>query len=135
MRRLAGRHLFFDADPAQPLPYVDLAALGLCSGARLSARAGADRERGVEQASAELMHHAGVASLRAFAPAQREAWRRLAPLLTLLDLGAWSVAERRALVDVARAKGSRSERDFVARYAAHPKLDAALRLRSARACA
>ena len=35
----------------------------------------------------------------------------------------------RALVDLIRVKGGRSERDYVARYLAHPKLDAALRQR------
>jgi len=60
------------------------------------------------------------------------AWRRLAPILTLLDVGAWRDDERRALVDLIRAKGDRSERDYVARYLAHPLLDAAL-LRCARA--
>ena len=133
MRRLAARHLFFDIDPAQALPYIDLAALGLRSGAALSARAGADRQSGVEQASAELLRHAGWASWRGFTPAQREAWRRLAPLLVLLDLDRWSMDERRALADLVRAKGGRSERDFVERYAAHPRLDAELRRGPARA--
>jgi len=132
LRRLAARHLFFDIDPEQALPYIDLAALGLRSGAALSARAGADRNSGVEQASAELLRHAGLASWRGFTPAQREAWRRLAPLLVLLDLDRWSVGERLALVDLARTKGGRSERDFVERYSAHPRIDAELRRGPAR---
>jgi len=74
-----------------------------------------------------LLRHCELPSLRGFSPDQREAWRRLAPILTLLDLGAWPDDERRALVDLIRAKGARSERDYVARYLAHPKLDAALR--------
>jgi hypothetical protein len=124
--KLAERHLFFDLEPAQPHPLVSLAALGLRSGAALSARAGSNRERAVDEASAELLRHCGQASLRGFSADQREAWRRLAPILTLLDLGAWRDDERRALVDLIRAKGGRSERDYVARYIAHPKLDAAL---------
>ncbi len=127
LRRLAERHLFFDLEPAHPPPLFPLAALGLSSGAALSARAGSDRERAVDDASTELLHHCGLASLQGFSPGQREAWRRLAPIITLLDLGAWQDDERRALVDVIRAKGGRSERDYVARYLAHPKLDAVLR--------
>jgi hypothetical protein len=126
LRRLAERHLFFDLEPAQPHPLVPLGALGLCAGAALSARAGSNRERAVDEASEELLRHCGRASLHGFSPDQREAWRRVAPILTLLDLGAWCDDERRALVDVIRAKGGRSERDYVARYLAHPKLDAAL---------
>jgi hypothetical protein len=132
LRRLAAQHLFFELDPAQPRPLPPLAALGLRSGAALSARAGADRERAVEQASAELLRHCGLASLRGFSADQREAWRRFAPILTLLDLGAWRDEERRALVDLIRVKGGRSEREYVARYIAHPRLDAALLQRAGR---
>ncbi len=132
LRRLAERHLFFDLEPAHPHPGVPLAALGLRCGAALSTRAGSDRERAVDEACAELLHHCALASLRGFSQGQRDAWRRLAPILALLDLGAWRDDERRALVDLIRAKGGRSERDYVARYLAHPKLHAAL-LRWARA--
>ena len=72
------------------------------------------------------MRHCGLASLRGFSADPREAWRRFAPILALLDLGAWSDDERRALVDVIRAKGGRSERDYIERYCAHPRLHAAL---------
>ena len=132
LRRLAERHLFFDLEAAQPHPLLPLAELGMQSGAALSARGGPDRELAVAEASAELMRQCGLASLRGFAPDQREAWRRLAPILTLLDLAAWSQDERLALVDLIRAKGARCERGYVARYLAHPKLDAAL-LQRARA--
>ena len=130
LRRLADRHLFFDLEPAQPQPLLPLAELGLQTGAALSARAGSNREHAVDEASAELLRHCGLVSLRGFSPDQREAWRRLAPILTLLDLGAWRDDERRALVDLIHAKGGRSERAYVARYLAHPKLDAALSQRA-----
>jgi len=126
LRRLAERPMFFDLDPTQPHPLMPLAELGLQAGAALSARAGSNRERAVDEASAELLRQCGLSSLRGFSAEQREAWRRLAPILTLLDLGAWRSDERRALVDLIRAKGGRSERGYVARYLAHPRLDAAL---------
>jgi hypothetical protein len=127
LRRLAEQHLFFDLESARPHPLFPLAVLGLRSGAALSARAGSDRERAVDEASTELLRHCALTSLHGFSPDQRQAWRRLAPILALLDLGKWRVDERRALVDLIRAKGGRSERDYVARYLAHPRLDAALR--------
>ena len=130
LRRLAERHLFFDLEAARPQPLVPLAELGLQSGAALSARAGSDRERAVDAASTELLRHCGLRSLRGFSADQREAWRRLAPVLELLDLAAWRDDERRALVALIRAKGGRSERAYVARYLAHPRLDAALRRRA-----
>ncbi len=129
LRRLARCHLFFDLDPAFPHPLVSLSELGLCCGAALSERAGWDRERAVDETSSELLRACGLQTLRGFSPDQREAWRRLAPILALLDLGAWRTDERSALVQLARAKGGRSERDFLASYLAHPKLDAAIRER------
>ena len=66
-------------------------------------------------------------AITGFSPDQREAWRRLAPILALLDLGEWQDDERRALVDLIRAKGGCSERDYLAGYQAHARLDAALR--------
>jgi hypothetical protein len=132
LRRLAERHLFFDLDPSSPHPLVPLPALGLRAGAALSRRAGSDRERAVDQSSAELMQRCGLASLRGFSGDEREAWRRMAPLLVLLDLDRWRPHERRALVHVVRAKGGRSERDFIAGFLAHRKLDTAV-LRWARA--
>jgi hypothetical protein len=126
LRRLAGRHLFFDLNASNPHPLITLPELGLRVGAALSKQAGADRERAVEQASAELMRHCAVASLRGFSRDERDAWRRLAPLLVLLEVDRWLPAERRALVDLARAKGGRSERDYVTHYLAHARLETAL---------
>lgn len=126
LRRLALQHLFFDLDPAQPHAHIALHELGLRAGAALAARAGSDRERSVNEASAELLRHCGLTTLRGFSPGQREAWRRFATVLALLDLRSWPKSARRALVELVRAKGGRSERDYVERYLAHPWLDAAL---------
>jgi hypothetical protein len=130
LRRLAERHLFFDLDAAQPP--LALGALGLRAGAALSARAGSNREQAVDEASVELMRCCGPASLRGFSADAREAWRRFAPILALLDLAAWSRAEREGLVELIRAKAGRSEREYIERYCTHPRLHAAL-ARAARA--
>jgi hypothetical protein len=130
--RLAQRHVFFDLEAARPRPLVPLAALGMRSGAALSARAGSDRTSAVDEASADLMRRCGLKSLRGFSRDQREAWRRIAPIVALFDVASWKDDERRALVDLVRAKGGHSERDYVARYLAHPSLDVAV-LRWARA--
>lgn len=126
LRRLAERHVFLDLDRARPRPLMAQGALGMHSGAALSRRAGSDRERGIEEASADLLRHCGLDSLRAFSPAEREAWRRFAPVAALLDIGQWRGGERRGLVEVIRAKAGRSERDFIARYGSHPRLDDSL---------
>jgi hypothetical protein len=118
--------MFFDLEPRRVQPRLALGALGLRAGAGLSARAGSDREHAIDEVSVELARYCGLASLRGFSRDQREAWRRIAPILSLLDLAAWRDGERRALVDLIRAKGGRSERDFVAGYLKHPRLDTAL---------
>jgi hypothetical protein len=51
----------------------------------------------------------------------------------MMEPQTWNAAERQALVDVIRAKGGRSEREFVARFAAHSRLDAAIELLGRRA--
>jgi hypothetical protein len=127
LAKLAERHLFFEFEAAQPLALAPLAELGLRVGAALSARAGSNRERAVADAGAELLRHCGLASLSGFSADEREAWQRMAPILTLLGVRAWRDDERRALVGLIRAKAGRSERDFVARCIAHPVLDAAIR--------
>ena len=126
LRRLAQRHVFFDLDAGNPRPLMSQAAMGMQSGKALSKRSGSDRERGVDEASAELMRSCGLQTPRGLSAAEREAWRRFAPISALLDVPAWQPGQRRALVEVIRAKAGRSERDFIACYNAHPRLDAAL---------
>ena len=126
LRTLAQRHLFFEFDPARPRPLIALGALGLRVGAALSARAGADRERAVDELAAEMARRCAVTSWRGWSREHRDAWCRLVPVLALLDLRGWRADERRALPALARAKGGRSERDYLWRYHAHPRLDAAL---------
>jgi hypothetical protein len=127
LRALARRHLFFEVDPARPLPLPPLAAIGLAGAKLLDARAGTDRQRALRECSREALRRCGVGSLSGFTADERRAWERAAPFVLLLPgLGRWHVDERRALVDVFRAKGGRSEREFVRRLVAHVRLHDAL---------
>jgi hypothetical protein len=122
LREIAQYHLFFDFDPARPHPLPPLGGLAAHAGRALSKR-GADRPAAVAACALEAMSQFGLDSLRGWSGDEREAWRRWAPLLTCLDLAFWTQAEKAGLVDVVRARGGRHERDFVLRYAAHPRLD------------
>jgi hypothetical protein len=114
LRKLAEGHLAFDVDPRRPVPLPPLAALGLRIADRLAARG--DRE----DVAREAMRAAGLRSLDGWTAGERLAWERWGPLmLTLPGLSRWNAANRRALVRVVRAKGGRSERDFLARFNAH----------------
>jgi len=126
LRRLAERHLFFEAQAGQRHPLPPLVALGERAAAALARRGGADREAAVALTSIDVRERCGVSSWRGFRPDERRAWDRLAPIVGLLDLQDWTDGEREALAALMRAKGGRSEVGFVARHVAHPKFDAAL---------
>ena len=70
----------------------------------------------------------GVRSLRGCSVGERLAWERWSPLVVFALPGAsrWSLADRRALARVISAKGGRDEGEFIARFAAHPKLQQSL---------
>jgi hypothetical protein len=127
LRKLAGWHLLFDAEPARGRGLPPGAALGARAAALMARRSGADRSAALEEASQRLMRLAGLRSLQGFTPGERLAWRRWSPLaLALPGVSRWSTAERRALGRVVRAKGGRRESDFAALFDAHPKLVRAL---------
>ena len=127
LERLARRHLFFDLDPAQAQPFVDLSELGLQCGAALSALGGAAREAALDRIDTEVLHLAGLTTLPGFTTDIREAWRRLLPLLTVLDTSGWNAHDYWMLGALARAKAGRSERAFVSTLLAHTALSGALR--------
>jgi hypothetical protein len=121
LRRLAAGHLVFDVDSRRPVPLPPTAAIGLRIADRLAAWG--ERDRAIAEASRAAMRLTGLRSLAGWTPAERLAWRRWSPLvLTLPGVSRWSVANRRALVAVVRAKGGRSELDYAARFNTHPVL-------------
>jgi hypothetical protein len=119
LRALAEAHLFFDVDAPRALPRWP--ALGLQSGAALSAAHGADRAAAVESAALEVRDRCGITSWRGFGAREREGWRKLAPVVATFDLSGWSRDELDGLAALMRAKGARSERDHVQRVLAHAK--------------
>jgi hypothetical protein len=86
-----------------------------------------DRARAAEVCEREARERLGVRSLAGWSAGERLAWRRWAPLVTLLPgVTRWSAAERAAAADVIRAKGGRREDAFARAFDAHPKLAGAL---------
>jgi hypothetical protein len=128
LHALAESHLLFDFDRSRSPNIPPVAELGLRVGDGLAARTGGDRERVLEHCSRETMRLTGVRSLRGFSAGERLAWQRWSPLVVfaLPGVSRWSPAERRDLAHVIRAKGGRDESEFIARFAAHPKLQRAL---------
>jgi len=123
LRKLAATHVFYDLDPRSPTGLPPVAALGERIARTLAQRSGAGRENALKQCSREAMELTGLRSLKGFKADERSAWLRWSPLIASLpEISGWSRAEKRALVQVVRAKGARRESDFVALFAAHPKL-------------
>ena len=100
----------------------------------LAERFGAERERGLRVCAGEAAHTLGLRSFRGFSAGERQAWQRWAPLVTALpEVARWGAADKRALVQVIRAKGGRRDSDFVRRFDAHPRLRRAILRLAARA--
>lgn len=128
LRALAESHLLFDFDRARVPALLPVAELGLRIGDALAARAGSQRELALAQCVRTAMKLTGVRSLRGFSAGERLAWERWGPVVVfaLPGVSRWSPADRRALARVIRAKGGRNESEFIARFAAHPRLQQAL---------
>jgi hypothetical protein len=128
LRALAESHLLFDFDRSRAPALPPIAELGLRICDSLAVRTGDERERVLAQCSRETMRLTGVRSLRGFSAGERLAWQRWSPLVVFALPGVlrWSLAERRALAQVILAKGGGDENEFIARFAAHPKLQRAL---------
>jgi hypothetical protein len=126
LARLARDYLYFETDGARAPHWPRLNALGARVAERLGSRAGADRERAVEEDVRDVMRGLGVAKV---AGAQaRRAWEHWAPIVALLPgVARWPRSERRALGRVISAKGGPRDGDYLTRFDAHPRLGPALR--------
>jgi hypothetical protein len=126
LRRLAEHHLFLDLDPRKPAPLLLPTRIGLHVAATLARLAPDSRSAAADYADMAARSACGLDSLRGFAPAERVAWTRLAPLFAALPMSGWRDSDRAALVSLARAKGARSERTYVRRSAGFALLEGAL---------
>jgi len=120
--RLAQHHLFFAVDPRAAPFLPPLEQIGWRCARALAEVAGADRERAVASLGHDALARTGQRSLRGFSPDEKRAWSQWAPILAQLPLERWRATERAELVEVIRAKGAASERSYVARFAAHERL-------------
>jgi hypothetical protein len=125
LKVLASENLYFhfgkerdDAIGVLELPNVGLAVTDM-----LARRFGSDREKGEATLTLEARDLLGLRTLSDWSAGGRLAFRRWAPLVTILpDVARWTPAEKRGLAAVIRAKGGRHESDFVRLFDAHRKL-------------
>jgi hypothetical protein len=105
-----------------------LANVGLRITRYLAERFGFDRAKATRTCSAEASRLLGLRSLRGLSAGERLAWKRWAPLLMILP-GAkrWRPHDKRALVEVVRAKGGTRESDYLRHFDRHRPLRRAIR--------
>jgi len=130
LRTLAAENVYWTRGAARKdvIGEFPLGKIGLAASAYLAERFGADRERGERLCAEEVARQLGVRVGRSWPRPEREAFLRWAPLLRILPgIERWSRAEKRALIEVVRAKGGRRESAFVERFDRHARLRAALR--------
>ncbi len=139
LKKLAAEHVFFaprgrgksqrargssGGRRVQLLPLWNV-SLGISDS--LAQRFGAERERGVRTCAGEAARILGAGSLHDFTAGERQAWERWGPLVAAMpEVARWSAADKRALVQVIRAKGGRRDSDFVQRFDAHRPLQSAI---------
>jgi hypothetical protein len=112
LRRLARTHVYWEPFAPERSWLPAAPALGL----RLAGVSG-------DGAAARL----GVSPFVAWPADERLAWESFAPVVCALDgVEAWPADAKAAAVEVIRAKGGASEREYVRRLDAHPQLRAAL---------
>jgi hypothetical protein len=125
LRRLADHNLYYSLGPARRdvIGQLPLGAVGLALSRLMAERFGSERERGEEECQRQAVIRLGLGATEQWTDGERLALRRWAPILVLLDgVERWSRAERRAALEVVRAKGGRRESDFAQRFDAHAML-------------
>jgi hypothetical protein len=129
LNKLSSRNMFFYLRrPRKDIRgIIPVGNIALAISSYLGRRFGSDREKAIQVCEKEAARLLGIRSFRGFTAAERQAWRRWGPvILALPGVERWSRAEKRALAEVARAKGGRRESDYVGVFDAHRKLRRAL---------
>jgi hypothetical protein len=130
LKRLARANLYYHLGRERDdvIGLVPLPTAGLAVTALLASRFGDDRERGARTCALEAARLLGAPSRSRWTDGERLAWDRWSPLVLVLPgVATWTRAEKRALVEVVRAKGGRRESEFVRRFDRHRRLRDALR--------
>ncbi len=129
LKIVASENLYFNLGKERDdtIGILELPNVGLAVTDMLARRFGSGRERAEAVLTLEARDLLGLRTLSAWNEKERLAFRRWAPLVTILP-GAprWTPAQKRGLAAVIRAKGGRHESDFVRLFDAHRPLRRAI---------
>jgi hypothetical protein len=129
LNKLAGEnmYLYLGRRRSDTIGTIPLENIGIEITNTLARRFGADREKGIESLSREAARRCGLRSLRGFTPGEKLAWKRWGPLvMALKGIETWSATQKRALVEIVRAKGGQRESRFVELFDRHHRLKRAI---------
>ncbi|PYS93941.1 MAG: hypothetical protein DMF64_02850 [Acidobacteria bacterium] len=128
LRRLATGHVLYEAPDAERGTWdrFHVHHIGLKIARRMGRKFGGDSDK-IGRASVATVARALDVRLDSWRADEQRAFDDLALVLALIpDLVRWSVAERRALVQVIRAKASADELDYLRRLQRHKRLRRAI---------
>ncbi len=109
------------------LGQLPLAKISLQITQYLAKHFGFDRDSAQTGCAKQAAKRLGLRSMRGFSPDEQLMWQRWAPLLMILpNLERWPPADRRAMVELIRAKGSRCDGVYTRLFDAHRRLRRAL---------
>ncbi|MHC4653050.1 MAG: hypothetical protein ACYTES_19610, partial [Planctomycetota bacterium] len=129
LRRLAesGLYLYLGKPREDVVGILSTGNVGLAVTRYVTQRFGYDRRQAERQCALEAATLLGVRSRRSFSVGERLAWARWSPLVLILPgVSRWGREDRRALVDVVRAKGGPRESEYLARFDRHRRLRRAI---------
>jgi hypothetical protein len=129
LRRLAdsGLFLYLGKPREDVVGLLSTGNVGLAVTRYLAGRFGSDRNRAERECVREAAGLLDVRSRRGYSAGERLAWARWSPLvLNLPGVSRWGRDDKRALVDVIRAKGGPNESDYLKRFDRHRRLRRAI---------
>lgn len=130
LRRLASCDMHLTLPGARPSELFEerwLETSSLLATGVLNAAGERTRGDAAQRVATRLAKDIGIRSFTRWSPAERNAFERIAPLVTIADPENWSATNKRLLRDLLRAKGGAREAGFARRLGQHRPLLAALR--------
>jgi len=126
LRQLSYTDAYFDLSGGTCQP-LHIGSLGRAVSRTITARFDGDRPRAERACARDLVRRLEIRDHATWTPSEKTALQRLAPLLCLpAELESWPQRDKRKLARLLRAKGGRSELDYIDQVAQLPRLEEVL---------
>ena len=125
LKRLSVDNLFFYLDKRRDdvISRINNEGIGRAYAHVFANQGGAQQERALRDCAQQVAQRVGLSSLNNLTRPQRMAWNRWSPMLVALPgLSRWSDANKRALIEIIKAKAGRREIEYVNLFDRHPLL-------------